>query len=108
GRSVALLLGADGVNRTLADLVKQAQRMEELKFASVWMAQMMSYDAIGALSVIGHATKRIGLGTGVVPTYPRHPTALASQALTAAAASDNRFQLGIGLSHQIVIENMLG
>ena len=82
--------------------------MEALKFDSVWMAQMMSYDAIGALSVIGHATQRIGLGTAVVPTYPRHPTALASQALTAASASNNRFSLGIGLSHQIVIEGMLG
>jgi 5,10-methylenetetrahydromethanopterin reductase len=60
------------------------------------------------LSVIGHSTKRIGLGTAVVPTYPRHPTALASQALTAASASNNRFSLGIGLSHQIVIESMLG
>ena len=105
---IGMILGADGVNRTLADLVKQAQRLEELKFASIWMAQIMSFDAIGALSVIGHATKRIGLGTGVVPTYPRHPTALASQALTAAAASNNRFTLGIGLSHQIVIESMLG
>jgi F420-dependent oxidoreductase-like protein len=72
------------------------------------MAQMMSFDAIGALSVIGHATRRIGLGTAVVPTYPRHPTALASQALTAASASGNRFSLGIGLSHQLVIEGMLG
>ncbi len=69
---------------------------------------MMSFDAIGALSVIGHATRRIGLMTAVVPTYPRHPTALASQAQTAAAASGDRFSLGIGLSHQIVIEGMLG
>jgi 5,10-methylenetetrahydromethanopterin reductase len=105
---IGMVIGADGVNRTLADLVKHAQRLEELKFASIWMAQMMSFDAIGALSVIGHATRKIVLGTGVVPTYPRHPTALASQALTAAAASNNRFTLGIGLSHQIVIESMLG
>ena len=105
---IGMILGADGVNRTVGDLVKQAQRIEELKFDSIWMAQMMSYDAIGALSVIGHSTKRIGLGTAVVPTYPRHPTALASQALTAASASNNRFSLGIGLSHQIVIESMLG
>ena len=105
---IGMILGADGVNRTVGDLVKQAQRMEELKFDNIWMAQMMSYDAIGALSIIGHATKRIGLGTAVVPTYPRHPTALASQALTAASASNNRFSLGIGLSHQIVIESMLG
>ena len=105
---IGIIIGADGANRTLADLVKQAQRMEALKFDSVAMAQMMSFDAIGALSVIGAATQRIGLMTAVVPTYPRHPTALASQALTASAASDGRFSLGIGLSHQIVIENMLG
>ena len=76
---IGMIIGMEGA--TLNDLVKTAQRMEDLKFASVWMAQMMSYDAIGALSVIGHATKRIGLGTGVVPTYPRHPTALASLTL---------------------------
>ena len=105
---IGMIIGADGVNRTLADLVKQAQRLEEMKFDSISMAQMMSFDAIGALSVIGSATKRIGLVTAVVPTYPRHPTALASQALTAAAASGDRFSLGIGLSHKIVIEGMLG
>ena len=48
------------------------------------------------------------LGTAVTPTYPRHPGALAQQALTTAAASNNRFTLGIGLSHQVVIEHMFG
>jgi F420-dependent oxidoreductase-like protein len=33
---------------------------------------------------------------------------MAQQALTAQAAARGRFTLGIGLSHQIVIENMLG
>jgi F420-dependent oxidoreductase-like protein len=44
----------------------------------------------------------------VVPTFPRHPHALAQQAHTVAAVSGRRFTLGIGLSHKIVIENMLG
>jgi 5,10-methylenetetrahydromethanopterin reductase len=105
---IGLVFGADGVNRSVADLVKHAQRLEQLKFANIWMAQMMSFDAIGVLSVIGHSTQRIGLGTAVVPTYPRHPTALAQQALTAAAVSGNRFTLGIGVSHKIVTESMLG
>jgi 5,10-methylenetetrahydromethanopterin reductase len=105
---IGLVFGADGVNRSVADLVKHAQRLEQLKFANIWMAQMMSFDAIGVLSVIGHSTQRIGLGTAVVPTYPRHPTALAQQALTAAALSGNRFTLGIGVSHKIVTESMLG
>ena len=43
-----------------------------------------------------------------MPTYPRHPVALAQQALTAAAATGGRFTLGIGLSHKIVIEDMFG
>ena len=41
-------------------------------------------------------------------TFPRHPTAMAQAALSAQAAARGRFALGIGLSHQIVIEGMLG
>ena len=33
---------------------------------------------------------------------------MAQQALTTAAASNNRFTLGIGLSHKLVIEDMFG
>ena len=36
------------------------------------------------------------------------PVAMAQQALTAQAACGGRFVLGIGLSHKIVIEDMLG
>jgi F420-dependent oxidoreductase-like protein len=75
---------------------------------SIWMANIFSYDAISTLVIVGRETKTIELGTAVTPTYPRHPTAMAQQALTTAAASNCRFTLGIGLSHQIVIEGMLG
>jgi 5,10-methylenetetrahydromethanopterin reductase len=51
---------------------------------------------------------RIRLMTGVVPTYGRHPLTMAQQALTVQAASGGRFVLGIGLSHQLVIEGMFG
>jgi 5,10-methylenetetrahydromethanopterin reductase len=50
----------------------------------------------------------IDLGTGVVPVYPRHPMMLAQQALTVQLATGNRLLLGIGLSHQIVVEGMWG
>jgi F420-dependent oxidoreductase-like protein len=43
-----------------------------------------------------------------MPSYPRHPVAMAQQALTAQAACGGRFTLGIGLSHRPVIEYMLG
>ena len=56
----------------------------------------------------GREVPDITLGTFVVPTYSRHPLYMAQQAMTTQAATGGRFILGIGLSHQIVIEGMLG
>jgi F420-dependent oxidoreductase-like protein len=50
----------------------------------------------------------IEFSTGVVPVQPRHPQVLAQQALTVQAISKGRLTLGIGLSHQVVIEGMWG
>lgn len=105
---IGLMIGADGTNNTLDDIIGVAKNAEEIGLDNVWLANIFSFDAISTLALIGRETQRIGLGTAVTPTYPRHPTAIAQQALTTQAASDNRFTLGIGLSHQIVIEGMLG
>lgn len=97
--------GADG---SIDGLVKRCQELESRGFDSVWMANIFGLDAIGAQGIVGRETERIELGTAVVPSYPRHPMAIAQQALTSQAASGGRFALGIGLSHQIVIEGMMG
>ena len=89
-------------------LVEQARDLEARGFATMSMANIFGLDAIGSMTVVGRETERIELATGVVPSFPRHPFAMAQQALTAGVASGGRFTLGIGLSHQVVIENMLG
>lgn len=93
---------------TIDDLVAQAQAAERDGFASGWFANIFGIDAILACALCGRETRTIELGTAVTPTYPRHPTAMAQQALSASAACKGRFSLGIGLSHQLVIEGMLG
>jgi F420-dependent oxidoreductase-like protein len=102
------MIGADGASNTLDGVIDVAKNAEAAGLDNVWLANIFSFDAITTLALVGRETQRIGLGTAVTPTYPRHPTAIAQQALTTAAASNNRFTLGIGLSHQIVIESMLG
>ncbi|MCK2216740.1 TIGR03564 family F420-dependent LLM class oxidoreductase [Actinomadura sp. ATCC 31491] len=77
-------------------------------FTSAWLSNIFGLDAITALVAAGVQAPPIELGTAVVPTYPRHPAVLAQQAMTANAALGGRLALGIGLSHQIVIENMYG
>jgi F420-dependent oxidoreductase-like protein len=90
------------------DVVRAAQRTEQDGFASYTLPQIFGLDAMSMLAVIGREVPRIELLTGVVPTYSRHPLTMAQQALTVQAASGGRFSLGIGLSHQMVIENMFG
>jgi len=89
-------------------VVAEARLVEEQGFASYWTPQIFGHDALTVLAVVGREVPRIELGTSVVPTYPRHPMMLAQQALTTNAASGGRLCLGIGLSHQIVIESMMG
>src|SRR5881628_2000550 len=83
-------------------LVAQARRAEAEGFKSGWFANIFGMDAITAAAICGRETRTIELGTAVVPTFPRHPVAMAQQALSAQAACRGRFALGIGLSHQVV------
>ncbi len=105
---MGVMLGAVGGGEGIDDIVAAARRVEAAGLDQLWMANIFSFDAIGTLAIVGREVPRIRVGTAVTPTFPRHPTALAQQALTTAAATENRFTLGIGLSHKLVIENMLG
>ena len=105
---IGLMLGAQGPSATIDAVVAAGKHAERQGLATLWMANIFSFDAITTLALVGQETTRLTLGTAVTPTYPRHPTAIAQQALTTAAATGNRFTLGIGLSHKIVIEDMLG
>jgi F420-dependent oxidoreductase-like protein len=84
------------------------QRAADDGFTSAWLSNIFGLDALTALAVAGSQVPGIEVGTAVVPTYPRHPAALAQQARTVAAAVDGRLVLGIGLSHKIVIDDMYG
>ena len=105
---IGAMIGADGTKDSIDDVVRLGKEIEEAGLDHVWLANIFSFDAITTLALIGRETSRVRLGTAVTPTYPRHPGALAQQAMTTAAATTNRFTLGIGLSHQVVIENMFG
>jgi len=96
--------GPDALHRLRDEL----RRAADDGFASAWVTQIFGVDALTALAVAGSQVPGIEVGTSVVPTYPRHPAVLAQQALTAALALDGRLTLGIGLSHQVVIEAMYG
>lgn len=88
--------------------VATASAMADRGIASLWCPQIFRGDTLTTLAVIAREVPEIGLGTAVVPTYPRHPMVMAAQARVVQEVSGGRLTLGIGLSHQLVIEGMLG
>lgn len=106
---IGLVSGSIGnPNAGVLDVVEEIKQIEAKGFPFVSIPNIFGVDAITAIALAGRETSRIEMATGVVPSPPRHPAALAQQALTAQSVANGRFVLGIGLSHKVVIENMFG
>jgi F420-dependent oxidoreductase-like protein len=103
---LGLFLGATPTGDTLAQQVEQIVEAERRGFASVFLAQVAGADVLTTLALAGGETEHIELGTGVVPTYTRHPNVLAQQAITVNAATGGRLALGIGPSHRPGVERL--
>jgi F420-dependent oxidoreductase-like protein len=96
---------ATKVERMRAD----ARWAEEAGLDTIWIPQVPDeFDALTCAALIGDVTSRIEVGTAVVPVQPRHPVALAQQALSVQAVCDGRFSLGLGVSHHWIIDAMMG
>jgi F420-dependent oxidoreductase-like protein len=109
---IGLMIGSDKERsraERVAGLLDDARGIERAGFASLWLPQVPGYlDALTAIAAIAGVTRRIELGTSVVPIQTRHPLALAQQALTTQAVCGGRFTLGLGTSHHWIVQDQLG
>src|SRR5438034_11130074 len=95
--------------KTVDESIARAKAAERLGFESVWTTQMPdARDAALVLAAYANATERVTLGTGVLPIYTRHPTAMAQMAAALDELSHGRFILGIGISHKVSVEGVRG
>ena len=102
---IAVGLDVDGpVEATLA----RARDLVSRGVTSLWASQIFGPDTLTVLALVGHALPGVDLGTAVVPVQPRHPTMLAAQARTVQDAIGGQLSLGVGLSHQVVVEGLWG
>ena len=93
---------------TLEQVIGDITDAEARGLAFYALPHAFHVDAVITLAIAGRRTAAIELMTGVVPIQPRHPHALAQQALTAQLVCEGRFTLGIGLSHAVMMRDMLG
>src|SRR3954467_5662737 len=84
---------------------KFTRRATDDGFASAWFNNIFGTDAVTACAVAG-ADVPIESWGYVTPAQPLHPQTLAQDAMAAHDECEGRFNLGVGLSHKIVVEDI--
>ncbi len=94
---------------SLDELRRLADEATEDGYDNFWVSQIFGIDPIVGLAAIApHLAGFDEVGTSVVPIYGRHPLALAASVRTAQASVDGRFTLGIGPSHEVFVDGLMG
>ena len=84
------------------------ERAEAEGFDTVWIGQIFAHDILTLFAMAGGRTRRIELGTSVIPLPTRHVVTLAQQALTTQLATSGRLCLGVGAGHAMILDKKLG
>jgi len=100
--------GEQTIEPSVTRIGDHIERAAKAGFHGYWLAQTGLSDALLMLTANASRRGNLEVGTAVIPTFPRHPTALAAQALTAQAALGGNLVLGIGLSHRPSVEDRWG
>jgi F420-dependent oxidoreductase-like protein len=106
--SLRIGINGGGGHAHVDDAIEHARAAATDGFPSYWLSQIFGVDALTTVALIAREVPELELGVTVVPTYPRHPTALAVQAQTVQQAAGGRLVLGIGPSHAPAVEGMWG
>ncbi len=103
-------IGLDLVDKTNAHAaVSAAKRAADIGVSMIWATTGPSApDPMTYFAAALEAIPDVTFGTAIVPTYPRHPLMLATQALALDQLSPGRFRLGVGPSHRPTIEGAYG
>ena len=92
----------------LPDIARELRSAHEDGIDSFWITQGFGHDALNVISAYGRDLPGLRIGTAVIPVYPRHPMALAQQALTANQIIGGNLVVGLGPSHPSVVEPCWG
>jgi len=101
-------LAIGSAQRSGAETTALAQHAESLGYDSIWTSEAWGSDAFTPLAYMAAATSTIKLGTAVAQISARTPAATGMTALTLNDLSDQRLQLGLGVSGPQVVEGWHG
>jgi probable F420-dependent oxidoreductase len=98
-------IGKVGIWTFVLDLHPAAQaqqiaaEIEALGYGAIWTPEAMGREAFTSSALLLAGTKRITIATGIANMWGRDAMAMAAAQKTLCEAYDDRFLLGIGVSH---------
>jgi len=85
-----------------------ATEIEEQGWGAIWIPEAVGRDPLIHATLLLEATARIVVATGIASIYARDPMAMNAGWRTVSEAYPARFLLGLGVSHQPMVEGLRG
>lgn len=107
-------IGRYGIWTFQLDLVPSARSVEhvdeldELGFGAVWVPEAVGREAFSHAALLLRGGADIVVATGIASIWARDPMAAAAAHQTLTEAHPDRFLLGLGVSHQPMVEGIRG
>jgi probable F420-dependent oxidoreductase len=92
-------------DRHFAELISHAER---LGYSDAWSYETFAGDAFTPVAAAATLTKRLRLGSAIVPVFTRPPALIALSAAGVQQLSGGRFILGLGISTPTIVEQWMG
>lgn len=85
-----------------------AAEIESLGYGAIWIPEAVNREAMSNSMLLLGATERICVATGIANLHARTAMSMTAGHKTVTSAYPDRFLLGIGVSHQVAVENLMG
>ena len=82
--------------------------LDGLGFSALWLPESWGREALVNASLALHASTRMTIATGIASIWARDAVASVNGGRTLSAASNERFVLGLGVSHRPLVERLRG
>ena len=85
-----------------------AGQVEALGYGAIWVPDAVGRDPLVHAALLLSGTDRIAVGTGIAQIWGRDPLSMNAGWKTLSEAFPGRFVLGLGVSHQPMVEGLRG
>ena len=85
-----------------------ANELESLGYSAMWLPEAWGRESFTSASLLLAATSSLTVATGIANIWARDAVTSANAARTLNAAYDDRFVLGLGVSHQPLVQRLRG